>query len=208
MLVLVVRMYILSERKRGEPDPDAVPRVATYWYLLRPEMCTGRHKSPHSHEVSNLHILCRVLLYISLVLSLILFLSFLLSSCPLFLLQHPFLPFYARCIVFLWRSLWIFCFSCLRRHRIILRQTKDSLASSWNVAEIRTNKQINVKWRNAYLEECDSTFFLFLLQMNVCRNRNFVRSLKITNIRIFNPKKLDDRRKKEFKDNERGHRLP
>lgn len=37
-----------------------VPRVATYWYLLRPEMCTDRHKSPHSHGVPNLHILHRV----------------------------------------------------------------------------------------------------------------------------------------------------
>jgi len=157
-------MYILSERKRGEPDPDAVPRVATYWYLLRPEMCTGRHKSPHSHGVPNLHILRRVLLYISLVLSHSLSLlppffpsSFLVAASlpPLLRAMHRFLmtlssnfllfPVYADAELF---------------------QTKDSLASSWNVAEIRTNKEErNVKCRNAYLEECDSILLFFLLQM-------------------------------------------
>lgn len=81
--------------------------------------------------------------------SLILFLSLLRDFLPV-LFSHrlfSFLPFYARCIVFLWRSPWIFCFSCpvhagrCRSYRVILRQTKESFASlmselkcyrSWN----------------------------------------------------------------------------
>lgn len=146
--------YIFTERereeKRGGPDPVAVSRVATYWYLLRPEMCTGRHKSPHSHGVPNLHILHRVLLSISFSHSLSLtspsFATFFPSS---FLVGAPLPPLpYAVHRVFLWHSSWIFCFFCLTyadtTNRFILHQIKDSLAS-WNVREIVTNKLDNMR---------------------------------------------------------------
>lgn len=75
-LVLVTRTYTRPYRRTSRTRSGRGPAcVATYWYLLRPEMCTDRHKSPHSHGVSNLHILHRTLL--SLFLS-----SFCHSSSP------------------------------------------------------------------------------------------------------------------------------
>lgn len=61
-MVLVVSVYAIQAHiyEEAEDSIRTVLRVATYWYLLRPEMCTDRHKSPHSHRVPNLHILRRV----------------------------------------------------------------------------------------------------------------------------------------------------
>lgn len=181
MLVLVVRMYIFTEREKEANPIRTRSRASLLTDIYCAQKCVRAAINLRIHTEFLIYIFSAECFSLFLSFSLILFLSLLLpprlSSRPLFSLLHPFLPIYARCIVFLWRSPWIFCFSCLDdtgTNRVILPQTKDSLVNWWNVAKIRTNKwdkagcSLERSWsdreiKNGLFRGCDSTFFLFVI---------------------------------------------
>lgn len=117
MLVLVVRMYIFTEREKEANPIRTRSRASLLTDIYCAQKCVRAAINLRIHTEFLIYIFSAECFSLFLSFSLILFLSLLLpprlSSRPLFSLLHPFLPIYARCIVFLWRSPWIFCFSCL-----------------------------------------------------------------------------------------------
>lgn len=117
MLVLVVRMYIFTEREKEANPIRTRSRASLLTDIYCAQKCVRAAINLRIHTEFLIYIFSAECFSLFLSFSLILFLSLLLpprlSSRPLFSLLHPFLPIYARCIVFLWCSPWIFCFSCL-----------------------------------------------------------------------------------------------
>lgn len=167
-LVLVMRMYILTERE-WEEDPIRTrdPRASLLTDIYCAQKCVRAAINLRIHTKFLIYIFSAECFSLFLPFSLTLFPSLLLPpwlSCrPLFSLLHPLFSFCTRCFVFfLWLSSWIFCFSrlsCVDTNLVVLCQKKPCSLSREMSPKLEWINEIIREMKKRLVRRSNSTLF-------------------------------------------------